>query len=383
MLEALKARVDDAIDPVARGVALIELAEAEPILGHRQAVVRGLLHEAGAALDTLSQRPLEGRILLRLAYVKLVDGDLEGAEQLAGRARERFPDDRCRTIEADVLLARAGLRRHQFNLAERLLAQVSEDAEPDTTPVAVRSAAALALAWAELALEQRHFAEATARVEVLLDLTGENEGLLEQRFACQQVRAAAALGVGNIDRACHALREIVVIAKNVGAVEDELDARIALAGALIERADPIGREEAERHLQVTRDSAQEHGLDGLHMAALMGQAGVLAKKGHTQGALDRCVEIAEAAVAKHDLARYGAAVALMSQIYEQNGDLASAYRTFAEANASLEEALGDRSKDVIRPHLVAFADRVGHEKFQQIAAQVNRAAHAARTFRKT
>lgn len=382
MLEELKARVANAEDPAARALALIELAEAEPIFGHRQAVVRGLLHEAGVLVDKLGEPALEGRILLRLAYVKLVDADLEGTEQLASRARERLRDDAYRTVEAEVLLARAGIRRQQLDEAEHMLAELGEQAEPETTLAAARAVAAMALAWAELALERRQYGEAEKRLEALAEAVEVDPGLLEQRFACQQARAVASLALGKFDRACHSLRDCVVIAKNCGAVEDELDMRIALGGALIERGDPIGREEAERHLQITRDTAQEHGLDALHMAALMGQAGVLAKKGQTQGALDRCLEIASSAVAKQDLPRYGAAVALMSQIYEQKGDLASAYRTFAEANASLREQLGEASKDVIRPHLHAFAERIGPEKFQEIAEQVTRAAKARNDFRK-
>lgn len=382
MLEELRARVANAADPATRAVALIELAEAEPIFGHRQPVVRGLLHEAAAIVDRLGEPQLEGRVLLRLAYVKLVDADLEGTEQLASRARDRLRDDAYRTIEAEVLLARAGIRRSQLEEAERMLAALGEESEPETTPTAARAVAAMALGWAELALERREYGVAEKRLEVLLETVEADAALIEQRFACQQARATAALALGKFERACHALRDCVVIAKNVAAIEDELDMRVALGGALIERGDPIGREEAERHMQITRDSAQEHGLDSLLMAALMGQAGILAKKGQTQGALDRCLEIANAAVAKQDLARYGAAVALMSQIYEQKGDLASAYRTFAEANAGLRDKLGDMSKDVIRPHLAAFADRIGREKFQQIAEQVTRAAKARDDFRK-
>jgi ATP/maltotriose-dependent transcriptional regulator MalT len=174
----------------------------------------------------------------------------------------------------------------------------------------------------------------------------------------------------------------VVIAKQVGALEDELESRIALAGALIQRGDPVGRDEAEKHLQITRDEALEKGLDSMHMAALVGQAGVLAKKGQTQAALDRCLEIANVAVSKQDLPRYVAAVSLMSSIYEQKGDLASAYRTFAEAHASLREKLGDQAKDVIRPPMSAFADRIGHDKFAEIAEAVNKSERARQMFRR-
>lgn len=119
------------------------------------------------------------------------------------------------------------------------------------------------------------------------------------------------------------------------------------------------------------------------MACLVAQAGLLARRGQTQAALDRCVEIAQVAMTKQDLGRYGAAVALMAQIYEQKGDLASAYRTYAEAHASLRETIGDRAKEIIVPHMNAFADRIGRSKFAEIAERVNQASHARSTFART
>ena len=89
------------------------------------------------------------------------------------------------------------------------------------------------------------------------------------------------------------------------------------------------------------------------------------------------------AAEKQDLARYAAAIALMAQIYEQKGDLASSYRTYAEAHASLREIIGDRAKDVIVPHMTAFADRIGRSRFAEIAAQVNKASHARSVFQRT
>jgi tetratricopeptide (TPR) repeat protein len=387
VLAALRDRVADARvgggEPLA--LALVELAEAEPVLGHRQTVVRPLLEEAAAVLDPLGVRALEGRVLLRLAAVKLSERDLEGAEQLATRARERLlaSGDRWRVLECGTVLARSAIRRDDLAGADRLLGELARGDEPDPVePAAHRAVAALALAYSEIALEQRNYAGADQRLAVLASGIDGEADLIEARYECHQMRAAVALARGTVDKACHELREVVELAKTAGSIHDELESRIALAGALVERADAIGREEAEKHLQITRDKAQEHGLDSLHMAALVGQAGVLAKRGQTQAALDRCVEIANAAVAKQDLPRYAAAVALMSQIYEQKGDLASAYRTFAEANAALREQIGPAAKDVIRPHLAAFAERIGRDTFQEIAERVTRAAEARAAFRR-
>jgi len=391
----LRTRVEQARvagDGHALAAALLALAEAEPLLGHRQAAVRAPLEEAAGLLaegaGPVAASALEGRVLLRLGHVKLSEGDLEGALQLANRACARLEPagDVDRLVEADALIARAAIRRHQFAQAHSRLVAASERLDEPTTQAGRRAVAGLALAWAELALEQQDYAGAESRLAELAggltDDADDDDELVEARFACQQARAAAALGQGDQARACHALRDAVGIAKRIGGLDDELEARIALAGALAQRGDQVGREEAERHLQIARDQAVEHGRDSLHMAALVGQAGLLAQKGQTQAALSRCIEIASSAVSKHDLVRYAAAVALMSQIYEQKEDLASAYRTFAEAHAALRDQLGDQATELFRPHISALASRIGYQKFAEIAKQVNAAAHARQAFRR-
>ena len=385
-LAAVRARVGEtrAAGGEALAIALVELAEYEPLFGHRQAVVRAPLEEAATLLDQLDAPALQGRVLLRLAHVKLADGDLEAVEQLAARAGDRLEADPDRLIEASTLLARASIRRKDFEGAQaRLIATSERMGDEPTTLAGRRAAVGLALGWAELALEQEQLADADERYGVLVAGTaGDGDDLVEIAFASRQARGLIAMTLGDPTRACPPLRDAVSIAKRVGGLEDELEVRIALAGALVQRDDQAGREEAERHLQIARDQAIEHDLDSMHMAALLGQVGLLAQKGQTQGALDRCVEIAQAAVSKRDLPRYGSAVALMSGIYEQRGDLASAYRTFAEAHATLKESAGDLATDLFRPHLAAFSERIGPETFREIAEKVNKAAHARQTFRR-
>ena len=97
------------------------------------------------------------------------------------------------------------------------------------------------------------------------------------------------------------MREVVLTAKRIESLEDELEARIALAGMLVSRGDPAGRDEARHHLQITRDKALEGHLEPMYLAALIGQAGLMAQSGQIQGALDRCLEVARLAVAQPDL----------------------------------------------------------------------------------
>ena len=384
MLEAQRARVAEAADPESRAVALIELAEIEPIFGHRQAIVRALLHEAAAIVDTLGKPALEARVLLRLAYVKLADGDYEGTEQLATRARDRLGDDTYRILEANVLLARAAIRRHQFVEADAMLVELSHVAEPETlTPVSARAGVMLALALAELALEQQEYTAAGERLAIVSKATRSDPALAEAGFTCRQMLGLVDLATNKFTQACAVMREVVTIAKSYDANEDEIEMRLGLAGALGEKGDSVNLDEAEKHLQIARDRALEAGLDSLYATALIAQAGLMNRKGQTRAALDRCIEVAQLAVSKQDLPKYGVAVGLMSQIYEQKGDLASAYRTFAEANASLRDVIGERAKDVIVPYMAAFADRIGRDKFAEIAEQVNKAAHARNTFQRS
>jgi len=387
-LAAARARLAEvgAADPKARAEALLELAELEPLFVHRVAVVRPLLLECGALLDKLGDKSLEGRVLLRLADIKLVETDLEGVEQLADRARQRLEGDAPRTLYARTLVARAAIRRNQLAAARDMLVALSEQADDtESESLAARRAATTAMfAWAELALEEQDYDAASTRLAALATTLAEalDDDLLELTFACQQAAGLVALAQAKFGTACTALRNAVVIAKSVGALEDELDVRVALAGALVQRGDPVAWDEAEKHLQITRDAALEHNLDSQHTAALVGQAGLMAQKGQTQAALDRCIEIAEVAASKKDLTRYVAAVSLMSGIYERKGDLASAYRTFAEAHAALKEQLGTGATDLFRPPLAAFRARIGQDKFAEIAEAVNKAAHARETFRR-
>jgi tetratricopeptide (TPR) repeat protein len=386
-LATVRARVDELRaaggEPLA--LALIDLAEAEPVLGHRHAAVRAPLEQAAALIDALGRGDLEGRILLRLASVKLADADLEGTEQLCARARERLlaAGDDDRAIEAGALLARASIRRDAFDDAEARIRTFTEQLNEPTTLPARRTAAMLALTWSELSLARKLWVEAAERLDVLLaEPRDDPDELADVEYAALQGRSFAALSVGDVHRACHALRQAVVIAKRAGGLEDELESRIALAGALVTRGDPTALDEAERYLQIARDESAQAGLESIRAAALVGQAGLLAKLGKTHAAMARCVELAELAATQRDLPRYAAAVALMSQLYEQKGDLASAYRTFAEANAELRNMLGDGATDVIRPHVAAFADRIGFEKFAEIAERVNKASHAQSAFRR-
>ncbi|HUJ61530.1 MAG TPA: hypothetical protein VLX92_23655, partial [Kofleriaceae bacterium] len=246
-------------------------------------------------------------------------------------------------------------------------------------PVAIE----LAIAIGELEL---HAAEpdpvAFATLAALGDELAGDPAHVDAVFAARQLCAAHALMRGELEPAARALRAIVALAKDAGSPADEIEARLALAAALVEARDPIGLQEAGRLVELARDRAREHGLVQLGDAARIAQAGVLAATGKTGAALDRVLELARAAAANHDVAQYVAAVGIMAELYARTGDHVSAFRTIAEAHRALADATGQDATPLFRPLLARLRDRVGAARLEQIAADVDRANRLAAELRR-
>ncbi len=130
-------------------------------------------------------------------------------------------------------------------------------------------------------------------------------------------------------------------------------------------------------IQIARDRALEHGLTDLHVAALIGQAGLMSQRGKTAGALDRCIEVARLGADGGNLGRYVAAVGLMSQIYQNHGDFPSAYRTIAESYHALRAVQGDVVKPMFERLLEPLRDRMGRDRFAKMIDDVSRARRLA------
>jgi hypothetical protein len=358
--------------------AIVALAEDEPLLRGRAAEVRRLLFEAAPLLDANPQPALAGRLLSRMAQLKLLEGELDAAEKLAVRATQLLAaaDERARLLELRALHVQLLVRRKQLEAAATELGEISREmpSDADPAPAARRAALRLALANAELLVESDREPEAWPILRALCQDLAQQPAWDEFAFQANYLLGFAAAACGDAAAACHALRRVATIAKQHGAVEDELEARLALAGQLRARNDRAGLEEAARHLQHVRDEAQRHQLESLRMAALTGQAGLLAQRGNTRGALDRCLEIADAAVAAQDVTRYQGAVALMAQIYEGIGDLASAYRTLTESRDHLAKKIGAESAAALfDPHVLALAQRLGERRFSELVRNVDQA----------
>jgi hypothetical protein len=392
VLDDLRAAVAEArvSNSGALAEALVALAEAEPAFKHRSQLVRALLEEAARLCDRDALSTLQGRILIRLGTLKLVEDDLEGAEQLAQRAVERLRESGAgpELTAARALSARILVRRRDFGAARSLLAELGA-----TLPTAVaglparRAGVALALGIGELSLaSDGENARARAIYGELVSgiASGREEEELFAEAAYHAHQALAYLGIVASDgSAVRHLREPVTLAKRYAAAADECEARIALAGALADRGDLASLEEAARHLQVARDEALQRGLSEQHVTALVGQAALMKRRGQVGGALDRCLEIARDAVGRQDPTQYLAAVVLMSEIYYQTGDLPSSYKVLAEAEQALVERFGERAKELTRPHLFALADRMGRNKFVELVDNIYKARSALETLRPT
>jgi len=361
--------------------AAVERAEREPLFGHRVAPVRAAIDAAAAILDRVSVPALRARLLLRLATVKLVENDYEGADQALEAVGRHVPDDTVLRFLTGVRSCRVAIRRgpEPRKVAQQTLLGVAErlDAFDTGAPGWDVVSTEVAIAIAELGLHDDP-PDATA-IEPLADLVA---ALLpgaepELAFVGHQLVAAFALSLGEIDRAVRALRPIVTLARDAGSPADEVEARIALASTLVAGGDPIGLEEATRHVQIARDRALEHGLVELHQAALIAQAGVLSQAGKTAGAIDRVLELARAAVAKHDVAQYVAAVGVMAELYARSGDHVSAFRTIVESHRALADATQTDTTSLFRPLLARLRDRVGEDRLAKIAADVDTANRLA------
>jgi tetratricopeptide (TPR) repeat protein len=357
-------------------LAAVERAEREPVLAHRVAAVRALIDEAAPLLEAAPA--LRARLLLRLASVKLAETDYEGADQALEAVGKHVPDDVPLRFLTGIRACRVGIRRGPAQRAEAertLLAAATKLPELDDGNPTWRAATTeIALAIAELAV---HDAEpAPTAFEPLAELLGEI-GDLDAKFVGHQLLATYALGNGDLPRAIKSLRAVLQIARDAASPADEVEARIALASALAATDEPISAEEAAKHVQVARDRALEHELPELHHAALIAQAGILSHAGKTAGALERVLELARAAAEKHDVHQYVAAVGIMAELYARTGDHVSAFRTIAESHRALADATGSDTAHLFRPLLARLRDRIGADRLDAIARDVDHANRLA------
>ena len=354
--------------------AAVERAEREPLLGHRIAEVRAAIDAAAPILDRDPAPALRARLLLRLATVLMTAQDYEGADQALEAVGRHVPDDTTLRFLTGVRACRIAIRRGASarELAAETLMNVAArlDAFETNTPEWDVVTTEVALAIAELALhDDEPDSTAFEPIAAIVEGLTSDPRHADTSFAGHQLIAAFAIQTADPERAARSLRSAVQLAKPSPA--DEVESRIALASVLVALDTPIAIEEAQRTIQIARDRALEHQLDELHRATLIAQAGVLSAAGKTAGAIDRVLELARSAVANHDVSQYVAAVGIMAELYAKTGDHVSAFRTIAESHRALAEATGSDTAALFRPLLARLRDRIGPERLDSIAAQVD------------
>ena len=360
----------------------VERAESEPLLGHRAAAVRAAIDAAAPLLDEVADEELRSRLMLRLADVKLAEADWAGADR-ALEAAARHAGDGPYKLLAALRACRVAIRRGPAQRAEaeqllvatvERLPQLGPNMEgpgpapgPGSDLSSQRVLAELALAIAEVEV---HHDEPDASAFRSLDELAAGAPYVDTAFTARQLAATYALGNGDVATATRALKATVKLAADASSPADEVEARIALASALLAGGHA---DEAAHHAKLAKERAHEHGLADLEAAATLAQAGVLAQTGKTANALDRVLELARAAAAAGNATQYVAAVGIMAELYANARDYVSAFRTVAEAHHALSQATGSDTTALFRPHLQRLRDRIGEQRFAQIAADVDAA----------
>ena len=356
---------------------LVEKAEAEPILGNRLGPARVTLDAAAQALDSVEAPDLRARVMLRLAQLKMVENDYDAADQALEAVGRHVPDHAALRFLTGIRACRVALRRGPKQRAEAGQMLVSAATRvpqfDDGDPIWQRVSIELAIAIAEHAVHDETPApEAFAALRELVETFADDRAQIDTVFLGRQLLATFALGRGDLDGAARSLRAVLKLAHDVASPADEIEARLALAAVLAEQGG-VGKDEAVRHVDKSKELAKQHGLASLEQAALLAQAGLLADSGKTAAALDRVLELARGAAADQDLPRYIAAVAIMAELYARRGDHVSAFRTIAEASHALSTATGSDAAHLFREPLARLRDRIGETRLAQIAADVAKA----------
>ncbi|CAN5871248.1 hypothetical protein BH11MYX2_BH11MYX2_33030 [soil metagenome] len=365
----------------AHALAAVERAEAEPVFGYRAPDVRAAIEAAALALDKDDRPELKARLMVKLAQQKMVEQDYDSADRALARVGELVPTQTAIRFLVGVRACRVAIRRgpEQRTQARDLLL-VSAGRLPSLQSddsIWQHATAELAIAMAEGDMhdpEPRPAAYDT--LTALVDELGADPAFADTMFTARQLLVAYAISVGDDNAAVSNARALVELATGAAAFTDEVEARLTLA-ALLSNGDLVQKQEAAHHAQRARDRALEHGLSQHYQAALIAQAGVLSDAGKTAGAIDRMLELARLAADEQSLPRYVEAVAMMSALYTKSGDVASAFRTVAEANHALSTQLNKDTTEMFAPILRLLRDQVGSERLQQIAADVGRSNQLA------
>jgi len=194
--------------------------------------------EESIVIRRAMQHKLLASSLTQLADLRVLQGDLDGAQKLCGEAAAvTNPTDKLQTTRGRACIGAVQLARGEHAAAEASMRAVAESYEKMGNADDV----ALALAMrARALLAQGRDAEAAAAVKTAT-------GFVRSALAKGTVGIVAALVEPDPLRVLPALRLALAEAERVGVAEDQLDARLAI-GVLERRANARGARSALRAL---------------------------------------------------------------------------------------------------------------------------------------
>ena len=244
--------------------AALERAEREPLLGHRGAAVRA----ASTPPRRCSRPPIRScarGCCSGSPSVTLVEGDYEAADQALAAVGRHAPDDTVLRFLAGIRACRVAIgagpmRALARDTLLRAAARLPSFDDPGKSPTGEVGTgwevvtAEVALAIAELALhDDPPDASAFEPIgQLVTELTDRDVA-----YAGHLLLAAYALSIGEPERAVRSLRAAVPIARDAASPADEIESRLALAGALVAMGDPISRDEP-RARSTTRSTRERH-----------------------------------------------------------------------------------------------------------------------------
>jgi ATP/maltotriose-dependent transcriptional regulator MalT len=352
--------------------ALIDWAEAAPLFRYCAAPVEAALIEASRLLPALAPPvpALEGRCLLRLAEVKMLEGLLDQAAQLADQAEPRLRQgggDEA-ALRATCLRTRILRRRGEAEAADRLLAEASAGAIAlDRRRAPSAPFIALTLAIADGQVEELKD-EGIDTLRALLNLLDRYHiEAKDARFAAHQGIALLAETSGRLELALIHLRAAVALVKPFDAPLDLIECRLALGTALLAARQHA---EARRVLQAVVDASRDLGAEQHRLLGLTALSTVLAGQGAVRGAVDLAIQTAVGYAKQGNLLGYVRGATLAAHALIQGGRAVQAIELLMYGVAALRRNAGEQAAQLMQLQLDAIAAELGEAEYERLCQEL-------------
>lgn len=371
--QALKAaRADAASDPGRLAEALVACAERLPMFRYRSEPVRELLLEATQLLPPLGRPELEVRCLLRLAEVRMLEGALEQAAQLAQQAAKRAETrgDEAAVLRARCIEVRVLSRRGESEAAKRLFAEAAArtaDFDSLKSHVSSDTYIGVMLAMADEPVERTDEAAIPILRGLLNELDRSRIEAIDARFAAHQGIALVAELLGKLETALIHLRAAVALVKSHDAPLDLLECRLALGTALTAaRKTP----EARRVLQAVIDAARDLGAEQHRLLGLTALSTVLSDQGAVRGAVDAAIQSASGHAKQGNLLGYVRGVTLAAHTLLKHKREAAGVEMLMYGVSVLRHKVGEDASRLMQVQLDAIREEFGEAKYERVCQEI-------------